>query len=83
MGDALGLGKLGRKVRCRFKEDVECMGLVNGKKLCYMDETTEEQFYEKHEMQFMYCPLLPEVEKVAIMAAMKKEGFTISRRWKG
>jgi hypothetical protein len=76
------LGKLGRKVCCRFKQNTQCIGLINGKKLCFMDETTEEQFYEKHEMQYAFCPLFPEVEKVEFMAALKKDGFSIGKRWK-
>jgi hypothetical protein len=78
----LNSGKLVRKICCKLKEDVRCISLVNGKKLCYLDETTEEQFYEKHELQFTFCPLLPEVEKVALMAALKEEGFSIGKRWK-
>jgi hypothetical protein len=78
----LSSSKLGRKIRCNFKKDVRCISLVNGKKFCYLDETTEERFYEKHEMQFAFCPLFPEVEKMAFMAALKKEGFSIGKRWR-
>ncbi len=74
--------KLGRKVCCEFKKDVRCVVLIDGKKFCFIDETTEEQFYEKREMQLAFCPLFPEVEKVAFMAALKKEGFSNFRRFK-
>jgi hypothetical protein len=76
------LAKLGRKVCCKFKQDVQCIGLTNGKKLCFMEETTEEQFYEKHEMQLAFCSFFPEVEKVAFMAALKRDGFSNFRRLK-
>lgn len=75
------LGKLGRKICCKFKKDARCISIVNGKKLCYFDETTEEQFYERHEMQFVFCPLFPEAEKIEFMASMKEEGFTNIRRF--
>jgi len=78
----LSSGKLGRKICCKFKKDVQCISLVNGKKLCYLDETTEEQFSEKLELQFAFCPLFPEVEKVAFMVALKEKGFSIGKRWK-
>jgi hypothetical protein len=77
------LGKLGRNICCKFKKDVRCISLVNGKKLCFFDETTEEQFYEKHEMQFVFCPLFPESEKVEFMASLKEEGFSNFKRLKG
>jgi hypothetical protein len=53
--------------------------LVNGKKLCYFDETTEKQFSERHELQFVFCPLFPESEKVEWMASLKAEGWGSKR----
>jgi hypothetical protein len=79
----LSSGKLGRKICCKFKKDVRCIGWVNGKKLCYLEETSEEQFYEKHELQFAFCPLFPETELVALMATLKEDGISIRKRWKG
>lgn len=77
------LAKLGRKVCCLYKKGVRCVGLVNGKRFCVVDESTEKQFYGKNELQFGFCPLLPEVNKVEFLGALKKEGFSIGRRWWG
>lgn len=56
--------------------------LVDGHKLCVFDETTEEQ-EERGDFQLGMCPLLPESERNGFIDAMKKEGFNISKRWKG
>ena len=70
------MGKLGRKIRCEFNNDIQCFLLVDGYKLCLFDETTEEQFCEKHEVQFWFCPLLPESEKAQFLAFLEEEGFS-------
>ncbi len=75
------MSKLGRKISCKFKSDVRCIMLVNGKKLCFFDETSDEQFYERHEMQFVFCPLFPEVEKVEFMTSLKEGGFNTLKRF--
>jgi hypothetical protein len=54
---------------------------VNGNKLCFVDETTEEQ-HEKGDMQLGICPLLPEVEREGFLASMKEQGFTNFGRFK-
>jgi hypothetical protein len=76
------LAKFGRKVCCLYTKDVQCIRLINGKRFCFVDESTEEQWYEKHEAQFGVCPLLPEVNKVAFMDALNKKGGSIVRRWR-
>lgn len=76
------LGKFGRKVCCNFNTNVKCIVLVEGNKLCVFDETTEEQ--EKRGcFQIGMCPLLPESERNGFMDSFEKEGFNISKRWKG
>lgn len=77
------MAKLGRKVCCLHEKGVLCVGFVNGKRFCVVDESTEEQFYEKNELQFGFCPLLPEVIKVEFLDALNREGFSIGRRWWG
>lgn len=78
----LALGKLGRKICCNFDKNVKCILLIDGNKRCIFEETTEEQ-YEKGDLQFGFCPMLPESERDGVMAAMKGEGFSIKKRWKG
>jgi hypothetical protein len=53
---------------------------ISRKEACFFDETNEEQFCEKHELQFGFCPLFPESEKVEFLASLKKEGFYNFRR---
>jgi len=77
------LGKIGRKISCNYKKDMRCAGLTEGKKLCYLIKDDEARFNEKHEIEFVFCPFFPETEKVAFMAAIKEEGFSITKRWKG
>ena len=77
----LVLSKLGRKFCCKFNRDVGCHGLVSGKKVCIADVTGEEQFYEKHEVEHVFCPLLPDSEKVEFFAILKEQGFSFVRRW--
>jgi hypothetical protein len=50
--------------------------------MCVVDESTEEQFCEKREMQFGFCPLLPEVNRVGFMDVLNKLGFSNVRRWR-
>jgi hypothetical protein len=76
------LSKFGRKVCCNFNTNVKCIILADGNKLCVFDETTEKQ-EERGDFQLGMCPLLPESERNGFMDEMKKEGFTISKRWKG
>lgn len=76
------LPKLGRKVCCLYRKDVRCIGLLNGEHMCVVDESTEEQFCEKREMQFGFCPLLPEVNRVGFMDVLNKLGFSNVRRWR-
>ena len=76
------LSKFGRKVCCNFNMKVKCIVLVDGNKLCVFDETTEEQ-EQMGDIQLGMCPLLPESEHKGFVDAMNKEGFTITKRWKG
>jgi hypothetical protein len=48
--------------------------LVDGNKLCVVDETSEEQ-YDNGDLQFGICPFLPQSQKEALLASMKEEGF--------
>lgn len=77
------LGKLGRKICCEFKRDVQCILLVDGNKLCVFDETTEEQYTERGELQFGFCPLLPSSERNGLIASLMEEGFSHLRSFKG
>ena len=79
----LTLGKLGRKISCNYNRYMRCTGLTDGKKLCYLIKEDEERFNEKHEVEFVFCPFFPESEKVAFMAALKEQGFSIVKRWRG
>ena len=73
--------KLGRKLCCDFKRDVGCICLIRGKKVCIIDVTTDVQFYQKHEMEHVFCPLFPESEKVVFMSSLKELGSSIIRRF--
>lgn len=75
--------KLGRKICCNYKKDVRCLMLVGGEKLCVLDETEEEQFNENHQFHFVFCPLLPEVERVECLASFKSLGFSIVKSYLG
>gem|GEM_PF-2928230 len=75
------LGKYGRKVCCAFNNEVKCLFLVDGNKLCVQDETTEEQD-EQGDMQVNFCPLLPEFAREDFLASLKDEGYTNFRRFK-
>jgi hypothetical protein len=75
------LGKLGRKICCNFNKEVKCILLVDGNKLCIFDENTEEQ-NEKGDAQLVICPLLPELEREELLAAMKEEGYSNFRTFK-
>ena len=66
------MGKLGRKICCNFDKDVKCLHLVGGNKMCFFDETTEEQL-EMAEFQLGVCPLLPTAMRDYFLAYMKKE----------
>lgn len=79
----LTLGKLGRKISCNYNKDMRCIGLTDGKKICYLIREDEERFNEKHEMEFVFCPFFPESKMVALMAVLKEQGFSIAKRWTG
>jgi len=76
------LSKFGRKVCCNFNTNVKCIMLVDGNKLCVFDETNEEQ-EERGDFQPGMCPLLPESMRNDFINEVNKEGFFISKRWKG
>lgn len=75
--------KLGRKFCCKFKCNVKCLSLVSGygQRFCFFDVTTEKQYYEKHELEHVFCPLLPESEKIKFYATLKEQGVSLVRRW--
>jgi hypothetical protein len=77
------LGKLGRKICCNFDKNAKCILLVEGNKLCVFDETTEQQFFEDGNIQFGFCPLLPDSERNLLADCLKEEGFTELRCFRG
>lgn len=70
-----------RSVFCKYKVGVRCVGLVGGKQFCFVDESSEEQFNLTHELQFCFCSLFPESEKVKFIASCKESGVSIRRVW--
>lgn len=75
------MGKLGRKVRCNYDKNVKCILLIKGHKRCIFEETTKQQ-HERGEQQLGVCALLPESERAAFLASMKKEDLSNFRSWK-
>ena len=74
------VGKLGRKVSCVYNKDVKCIVLVNGKKRCIFEETTDEQ-RENGKVQVGVCALLPQSERERFIVAMEKEGYKNPKSW--
>jgi len=76
-----GLGKLGRKICCNYDKNIKCILLIKGRKMCIFEETTRQQ-KERGELQLGACVLLPESERAAFLASMKKEDLSNFRSWK-
>ena len=75
MEGSFRMGKLGRKIRCEFNPNVKCILLLGNEKHCLIEETTEKQFFAKHEIQFAFCPFLPEFARLEFLATLEKECF--------
>jgi hypothetical protein len=75
----VSVDKRNRDIFCKFKTAVRCIGLLNGKRICVVDESSKAKFNASHELQFGFCPLFPESEKVEFMASMKKLGISVRR----
>jgi hypothetical protein len=65
----VSLAKYGRKVCCAFNNEVKCLFLVDGNKLCVQDETTEAQYDEDAREDFL--------------ASLRAEGYTGYQIFKG
>jgi len=76
------LSKFGRKVCCNFNENIKCILLIDGNKLCVFDETTEEQI-ENGDFQIGICPLLPKSMRDEFVDSMKRDGFSVFKAFRG
>ena len=74
--------KFGLDVFCKFKAGVRCVGLVDGQRVCFVDETSKVQFELSYQLQFGFCPYFPEAEKVEFMASIREEGFSVFKRFR-
>jgi hypothetical protein len=70
-----------QNISFKYHSDERCISSVKGKHQCFSIVHDDKLLSEKHQLEFVFCPLFSELKKVEFLNTLEKKGFTIGKSW--